>query len=82
MTIYSGIPQSSSLGSVLLDAFISILDAGGECTCAGFSWDTADFFKVAMFWIYAEHRVNTTGMFLLLLRSAYRDPKDFSAFEL
>lgn len=39
----SDVPQRSSLGSGLFHVLISALHAGGECTCAGFSWGTANF---------------------------------------
>jgi len=46
--------------------------------CAGFDWDGVNFLHSslygAMFWISAENSVDNTGMFSLLLSSAYTAP--------
>ena len=49
--------------------------------CAGFGWDRVNFLRSswygAMFWICAEDSVGNTGMFSLLLSSAYTEPRPF-----
>jgi len=49
--------------------------------CAGFGWDRVNFLHSsqsgAMFWICAEHSVDNTGMFLLLLSSAHTESGPF-----
>ena len=47
--------------------------------CTGFGWGRVNFLPSgwygAVFWICVEHRVDNTEMFLLLLSTAYREPR-------
>ena len=53
----------------------------GLSLCAGFDWGRVNFLRSswyeAMFWICAENSVDNTGMFSLLLSSAYTESRPF-----